>query len=274
MNNKDIQPFKFHKYHGTGNDFIVADNRDNFYKLSNSEVKKLCDRHFGIGADGLIFIEKSSTADFKMIYYNADGLEGSMCGNGGRCAVAFAYKLNMINSSTLFEAFDGLHTAQIISSNTKISMVKLGMSDVNHWHINNNHLLVDTGSPHYVCRVNNLESFDVIATGKQIRNDESISPHGVNVNFLEKRGNYYHLRTYERGVENETLSCGTGVTAAAIAVNLWYGGRAVEINTRGGILTVTFNKRGNTFTNIILSGPAEMVFSGAFNLPFRQIQHS
>lgn len=272
MNNIDIQPFKFFKYHGTGNDFIVADNRENLYVLSDKQIKLLCDRHFGIGADGLIIIEKSSNADFKMVYFNADGFEGSMCGNGGRCAVAFTHTLNIFKSSTLFEAFDGLHVAQIISSNNKVSMVKLGMSDVNHWHIDNNQLLVDTGSPHYVCRVNDLETLDIIAAGKQIRYDKTISSHGVNVNFLEKRGNSYHLRTYERGVENETLSCGTGVTAAAIAANLWYGGSAVEINTRGGLLTVTFNKRGNTFTNIILSGPAEMVFSGVFNLPFSQTQ--
>jgi diaminopimelate epimerase len=266
MDSIDLQPFRFYKYHGTGNDFIVADNRNGHYKLSAEQVKLLCDRHFGIGADGLILIEKSRVADFKMIYYNADGFEGSMCGNGGRCAVAYARLYKITGNSAVFEAYDGLHKAQIISSNDRVTMVELGMSDVKHWHIDENHLLVDTGSPHYVCNVEDLQMMDIVARGRQIRHDKTVSSEGVNVNFLEKSGNTFQLRTYERGVENETLSCGTGVTAAAIAANLWYGGNDFEIKTKGGMLTVTFEKSDETFTNIVLSGPAELVFSGAVNL--------
>lgn len=267
MDNIDKQRFRFYKYHGTGNDFIVADNRNGQYNLSAEQVKLLCDRHFGIGADGLILIENNSKADFKMVYFNADGFEGSMCGNGGRCAVAFAHSLNIINTSTLFEAYDGLHAAQIVNSNEKVTMVELGMSDIKHWHVDENRLLVDTGSPHYVCRVEDLQIVDIMARGAQIRHDKTVSSQGVNVNFLEKSGNNFQLRTYERGVENETLSCGTGVTAAAIAANLWYGGNNFEIKTQGGMLTVTFNKLDETFTNIVLSGPAEFVFSGTVNIP-------
>jgi diaminopimelate epimerase len=267
MKNKDIQTFRFHKYHGTGNDFVVADNRDGLYKLSAKQVKLLCDRHFGIGADGLILIEKSTVSDFKMVYFNADGFEGSMCGNGGRCVVAYAHSLKIINTNALFEAYDGLHKARIISSNKRIVMVELGMSDVKHWHVDENQLLVDTGSPHYVCCVDDLHIIDLVERGRSIRHDKNISSQGVNVNFLKKNGNAYQLRTYERGVENETLSCGTGVTAAAIGANLWYGGNDFEIETPGGMLTVTFNKMDETFTDIVLSGPAEFVFKGVATIP-------
>ncbi len=266
MNNIDKQPFRFYKYHGSGNDFIMADNREGHYKLSTDQVKTLCDRHFGIGADGLILIEKSKEADFSMLYYNADGFEGSMCGNGGRCAVAFAYSLKIINTSTIFDAFDGLHAAQIINSNDRVTMVELGMSDVKHWHVDENHLLVNTGSPHYVCRVESIDQVDIKTVGRQIRHDKTISPEGVNVNFMEKEENSYHLRTYERGVEDETLSCGTGVTAAAIAANLWYGGNNFDINTRGGLLSIKLKKMDETYTQIVLSGPAERVFSGIVDL--------
>jgi diaminopimelate epimerase len=267
MKNKLLKPFSFHKYHGTGNDFIIVDNRQGHYMLTQKQIHALCDRHFGIGADGFISIENSIIADFKMVYYNADGNAGSMCGNGGRCAVAFAYATNIITAHTVFEAFDGLHTAKITSTNSNVSMIELGMADVSHWHINNNRLLIDTGSPHYVCRVEDLESLDILATARQIRYDKTISTDGVNVNLMEKKDTCYFLRTYERGVEKETLSCGTGATAAGIAAHLWFGGSSFDIKTLGGHLTVSLKKQGESFTEIMLYGPAEYVFKWTVDLP-------
>ncbi len=227
----------------------------------------MCDRHFGIGADGLILLEKSEDADFKMVYYNSDGLLGSFCGNGGRCMVSFASDLGIIQDKTVFEAYDGLHRAQIHSKDRKTKTIALEMKDVTGWDLKKNNLLVDTGSPHYVLKVNDLNHIDVEADGKRLRFDRQISSAGVNVNFFEWRKDIIYLRTYERGVERETLACGTGVVAAAIAASLWkMGHNDFTIHAPGGQLRVSLNQQeqAGIITNIVLTGPAEYVFEGEY----------
>jgi len=256
----------FRKYHGAGNDFIIF-QQDPSLNLSSDDIRKLCDRHFGIGADGLIIIEASTRAAFKMIYYNADGFEGSMCGNGGRCAAAFAYSLGWIEKTADFEAYDGMHHVEIIDDQHDHFQIRLGMSKVSTWHIADNYILLNTGSPHYVCLVDDVKNTAVQESGKAIRYDGQISPEGVNVNFVELHGNSLNMRTYERGVEAETLACGTGVTAAAIAASLWKGGNRFEVNMPGGRLEVAFNFTGTQFENIVLTGPVAFVFEGVVKIP-------
>jgi len=254
----------FYKYHGTGNDFIILDNRDETIHLSTSQIAHVCHRNFGIGADGLMLLEKSIHTHFKMRYFNSDGKEGSMCGNGGRCLVAFAEKLNIISTETEFEAIDGLHHA-IITENG----VRLKMNDVNGIEQIGNDFFLNTGSPHYVKYVNNLNSLDVIAEGRAIRYNNRFSEIGTNVNFIEKIGSILHIRTYERGVENETLSCGTGTVAAAIISSLGTSNGKIEIqfNTKGGPLKVCFNKINEfQFQHVWLEGPAKLVFEGNIDL--------
>lgn len=253
---------KFHKYHGAGNDFILVNCMNFNIILSQDQISFLCNRHLGIGADGLILILPSESHDFKMVYYNSDGNEGSMCGNGGRSVAAFAYNEGLAAEKMKFIAYDGEHEAIILKSDHGSFEVKLSMKDVIIDKFDDTFLLVNTGSPHYVCRVDNLADFDVVQNGRKIRYDNSISNNGINVNFMEKIDNQIYLRTYERGVEDETLSCGTGVTATAIAVSLWYEGEAFEIITLGGNLQVSFKKAGNYFSGIELTGPAKLVFTG------------
>jgi diaminopimelate epimerase len=254
----------FNKYHGTGNDFVIIDNRANAISFSAELIHKICDRHFGIGADGLILLEASKKADFMMTYFNADGYKSSMCGNGGRCIAAFASRMGIVGKSMLFEAIDGLHHAEIITQDANVNIVRLEMSDVTDWQFFGNDLLVDTGSPHYIIVADDLEAVDVEQAGRKVRNDQSISTEGVNVDFLTITTDHIKLRTYERGVEGETLSCGTGVTAAAIATALKYGGFQFSIQTKGGELQVSFQKDDQKFHNIFLTGPATFVFEGEF----------
>ncbi|MBL0102720.1 MAG: diaminopimelate epimerase [Bacteroidetes bacterium] len=257
----------FYKYHGTGNDFIMIDDRENLLRLSEEQVRLICDRHFGIGGDGLIRILKSKEADFEMVYYNSDGKLGSMCGNGGRCTVAFAHFLGMIKTTTRFKAFDGLHDADIISSSPYI--VKLKMSDVAKIRIHSGFTLLDTGSPHYVRFDENVKKLDVYSFGKEIRYSNSYREKGVNVNFVEVEENGLFVRTYERGVEDETLSCGTGVTAsviAAVELEKWTDGSPCAVITPGGKLRVYFTEFNDTYTDVWLEGPAEAVFSGQIAL--------
>ncbi|HMT30112.1 MAG TPA: diaminopimelate epimerase [Bacteroidia bacterium] len=256
----------FIKYHGTGNDFIMVDNREQKIVFQSPEqIEKLCDRRFGIGGDGLILLENSESLDFKMIYYNADGREGSMCGNGGRCTVAFASELGIIKNTCRFEAVDGIHEAVITDKNEGTCMVSLKMNDVFKIEKNGADYILDTGSPHYVSFKENISKMDVFKEGQAIRYNHRFKEHGINVNFIEEDRGKLNIRTYERGVEEETWSCGTGSVAAALVMELE--GKAVpnkpiEISTRGGSLFVRFQHQGEGFSDIWLTGPAVNVFNG------------
>ena len=254
----------FYKYHGTGNDFIMIDDRLNKLSPSTETVRMLCDRHFGIGGDGLIRIVKKDGFDFEMVYYNSDGNLGSMCGNGGRCAVAFAHFLKLIKDETNFLAFDGPHEAILVSRSPKI--VKLKMADVLSIEKIKSAVVLNTGSPHYVTFVKDVKNIDVESKGKAIRYSDDYKSEGINVNFVQVEDNVIHVRTYERGVESETLSCGTGVTAAVIAAV--YSGKIrnndeCAVFTPGGKLVVHFNRDGQHFDQIWLEGAAVAVFSGS-----------
>ena len=256
----------FHKYHGAGNDFILINCMKNNIILSQKQIFFLCNRHLGIGADGLIRVLPSESHDFKMMYYNADGFEGSMCGNGGRTVAAFAYNEGLSGQKMKFIAYDGEHEAIILNSDGNSFEVKLSMKDVKIEKIDKSFLLVNTGSPHYVCLVDNLADFDVVQNGRKIRYDRKLSAYGINVNFMEKKDNQIYICTYERGVEDETLSCGTGVIASAIASSLWYDGTDFNIITRGGNLQVNFKRAGNIFSKIELTGPVKSVYNGNITL--------
>jgi diaminopimelate epimerase len=251
----------FYKYQGTGNDFIIIDNRlQHIDKNDTKRIAQLCDRRFGIGADGFILLENDTSADFKMVYFNADGNESSMCGNGGRCITAFAKYLGIIDNNTVFRAIDGLHDAKIENDT-----VHLKMQDVDTVESHKNHLFLDTGSPHHVELVSILSMIDVKSNGSKIRYDEPYTEEGSNINFVEQTSNAsFSVRTYERGVEDETLSCGTGVTAVALA--MYHSGKTtaneVELETLGGKLRVSFNAVESGYNNIWLIGPAEQVFKG------------
>jgi diaminopimelate epimerase len=258
----------FLKYEGAGNDFIIIDNRNETFSLINNPaaIKKLCDRHFGIGADGLMVLQMKRGFDFEMLYFNADGREGSMCGNGGRCIVAFANHLKLIQEETNFLAVDGPHYARISGNGDWVS---LKMIDVQEIESDGSAFVLNTGSPHYVLEVKNLASKDVYQDGKNIRYNAKYSEDGINVNFVEDLGDHYYVRTYERGVENETFACGTGVTAVSMAMAKKKGltGRIKNsIQVPGGNLNVNFNYNGNTFSDVFLDGPATLVFEGSLNL--------
>jgi diaminopimelate epimerase len=253
---------KFAKYEGTGNDFIMVDNRnDSFPKKDIHLIKKLCDRRFGIGADGLILLESDVETDFRMVYFNSDGNESSMCGNGGRCLVAFAKRLNIINDSVTFVATDGLHQATVLEN----GLVSLQMKDVSDLKIESDYVFLNTGSPHHVTLVKELDVYDVKTQGASIRYSELYGKEGSNVNFVKQiSANHFALRTYERGVEDETLSCGTGATATAIAMTAIGKSTSnhIKLDVEGGKLEVTFHKNGTMFSNVFLLGPATFVFEG------------
>ncbi len=259
----------FLKYQGTGNDFIIINDLENNYHLSNHQIQFLCDRHFGIGADGLIIIRKNQDLDFEMIYYNSDGEISSMCGNGGRCAVAYAYSIGIINGETTFLAPDGKHDARVLSNKGNITEVALQMKDIAQVESFVNDFVLDTGSPHYVRFVEDVANTDVVKTGREIRYSESFAEQGINVNFvqIQNEGDIF-VRTYERGVEDETLSCGTGVTASALVASGVFKTNLKKINikTLGGDLKVSFEKTINDFSNIWLEGPATFVFGGEIDL--------
>ncbi|MDB5273707.1 MAG: diaminopimelate epimerase [Chitinophagaceae bacterium] len=252
----------FYKYQGTGNDFILIDDRQNQFPLGNvALIEHLCHRRFGIGADGLILLRNHSSSDFEMLYHNSDGKIGSMCGNGGRATVQFAHDLGVIGDKTTFMAADGLHEAYI-----KDHWVHLKMSDVSGVENNEGFFFMNTGSPHYVAWVENLDDFQVFEEGKKIRYNDRFRQQGTNVNFMEKDGMVLKVRTYERGVEDETFSCGTGVTACAIAASYSGSTSPVQISTKGGDLAVSFERTGDAFRNIYLMGPAKRVFEGTVEL--------
>jgi diaminopimelate epimerase len=259
---------KFYKYQGTGNDFILFDNRDNIIDRNNDAwVAKICDRHFGIGADGVMFLENHKDYDFEMIYYNADGKTSSMCGNGGRCMVNFVRMMEPGKNEYRFLAVDGEHLATINKDIVSLKMqnVESVISVDDNWQLN-------TGSPHYVTFVSGLDKMDVKTQGASIRYSDPFMPAGINVNFLEEKDGKLYIRTYERGVEDETLSCGTGVTAAAICYvvkkQLGTGTHIIDIETMGGSLKVALTVTSdNRFEDIWLIGPGEFVFDGLVAYP-------
>ena len=252
---------EFYKYQGTGNDFIMIDDRTNEFDGNDIElIAALCERRMGIGADGLILLREHENFDFEMIYFNADGRQSSMCGNGGRCIIAFAQMLGMISAETTFMAIDGEHKGKIMDDG-----IALEMLDVSKIEGVGDGLVVDTGSPHYIEMVDDLEYMDVNKEGKRIRNSAPFKKEGINVNFVLDT-NELQIRTYERGVEAETLSCGTGVVATVIALH--YANcieeTLVNVKTKGGELTVSFEEFNGSYRNIWLSAEASMVFAGEF----------
>jgi diaminopimelate epimerase len=256
----------FYKYQGTGNDFIMVDNRLNSFPKENTQlIEQLCDRRFGIGADGLILLENHTTYDFKMVYFNSDGNESSMCGNGGRCLVAFAKQLGIIEATAEFEAVDGYHYAKIIGDD----LVSLQMKDVDRIAVHQDYSFLNTGSPHHVQLVSDLKNLDVKTEGAKIRYSDLYGKAGSNINFVHQLENdIFAVRTYERGVEDETLSCGTGVTAVAIAMHQTgkTNNNIIDLNVEGGKLKVQFDVDNGKYTNVFLIGPATFVFEGMIDL--------
>ena len=252
---------EFYKYQGTGNDFVMIDNRDLNFLKSTENIEKLCDRRFGIGGDGLILLEndeENPDLDFKMVYYNSDGNESTMCGNGGRCIVAFAHFLDIFEEKCVFNAIDGLHEAEI-----RNGIVKLKMINVENIQKDGDNFVLNTGSPHFVKYVETLKNYNVYQNGNEIRNNSTYSKEGINVNFVEKISeNEIFVRTYERGVEDETFSCGTGVTAAALTFLNGKNQNSVNVKVLGGNLKVYAEQKGNAYQNIWLEGPAKQVFKG------------
>lgn len=260
----------FYKYQATGNDFVLVDNRSGQYSFSTEQIKKICDRKFGVGADGIMLIEKDSVLDFNLVYYNSDGSQ-SLCGNGSRAAVNFASFLNMVNGHASFNAYDGRHDAELLSS----GIIRLKMNDTNTVSQHGNDFIINTGSPHFIRFTEHVNEFPVVEEGKKIRYSDTFKEKGINVNFVEMfPDNTLFVRTYERGVEDETLSCGTGVTAAALAASFKGYKSPISIKTRGGNLSIEFKSgqtgpptgQAGTFQDIFLVGPAKMVFEGNLEL--------
>jgi len=250
---------EFYKYQGTGNDFVMIDNREAIFDNQNiKEIQAICDRRFGVGADGLILIENAKNSDFYVNYFNSDGSK-SFCGNGARCSVAFASFLNIIENETTFEAIDGLHEAKIIEGS-----IHLKMGAVESIEQLDQAVFIDTGSPHYIKFVENISDWNIVDFGKEIRYSEKYKEEGTNVNLVQEKEGKLLLQTYERGVENETFSCGTGATAVALAYFAKEGideGK-VAIQVKGGMLEVKAEKEGAGFKNIWLIGPGEQVYKG------------
>ena len=255
----------FYKYQGTGNDFVILDNRTGiFNSITTDQVQLLCDRKFGVGADGLMLLNTKEGYDFEMIYYNADGSHSSMCGNGGRCMIKFASKIGIHKYTYRFIAIDGIHEAEIDRN-----QVRLKMNDVKNVEEHSSHAILNTGSPHFVKFASDVMNIDVVETGRDIRNSKPYAAEGINVNFVESLGeDQIYVRTYERGVEDETLSCGTGVTAAAlVSSHNARGFNRVEVKTPGGNLSVEYTKLDDSnYENIWLCGPAELVFTGEITI--------
>ena len=251
----------FYKYQGTGNDFVMIDNRLGAFERHNTDlIAHLCNRRTGVGADGLILLETDPDYDFRMVYYNADGKESTMCGNGGRCIVAFANFLGIIEKNTEFIAIDGPHLARIDDA-----YVELKMQDVSSIFSNDNYHVLDTGSPHYVALQSSLQAIDMNTEGSKIRHTAPFDVNGVNVNFAEKiNDDTFVIRTYERGVEGETLSCGTGATAVAIAMfhSNQTTSKSISLETQGGVLKVRFEPHSPSYSDVWLCGPTKQVFKG------------
>ena len=256
---------RFSKYHGAGNDFIIIDNRQGvILNEDHTVIRGLCDRHLGIGADGLILLTGHDEYDFEMSYFNADGLEGSFCGNGARCIAAFAYTSGIAGKSMRFKASDGVHNAMV-----EEDKIRVKMSDVTRVEKKEGFFFLDTGSPHAVFSRSDVRTMDAVGAGKRIRYSKLFEPAGTNVDFFQKEGNTLFIRTYERGVENETLSCGTGVVAAALCAvsDGVIDNPPVPVQTRGGKLEVDFTiTRDNQAVDIWLTGPVRFVFKGEIEI--------
>lgn len=253
--------FEFYKYQATGNDFIIIDDREELFEIDDSNlIKSLCERKMGVGADGLILLRNHNSYDFEMIYFNSDGNQSTLCGNGARCIVSFANTLDIISSKSTFLAIDGIHQANIYDKSVSIKF-----NDIKSIQFDNGNYIVDSGSPHFITFKDNIENLDVEGEGRSIRNMDKFSRDGINVNFVSL-GDSIRIRTYERGVESETLSCGTGAVAASIA--LFYSGlfedNEVDLQTNGGLLSVTFDEFNGVFKNIWLTGEANLVYIGEF----------
>ena len=263
INTVNSSKIQFYKYQGAGNDFILIDHRMKpLANIDYNRVKALCDRRFGIGGDGLMLLTSHQDYDFEMHYFNADGNPGSMCGNGGRCIVAFAKHLGIINKETNFLAVDGPHYAKITEEG---NWVELQMIDVEAIKEDGEAFVLNTGSPHYVKQVADLNEMDVYNAGKKIRYNQTYQEKGINVNFVEDHKDYLFVRTYERGVEDETFACGTGVTAVALSIAKQanqIGHVVTPVKVLGGDLRIEFDYDGNSFTNVFLCGPALQVFTG------------
>jgi len=258
-----VTKIHFYKYQATGNDFVLIDNRSGEFSFTVNQIKKICDRRFGIGADGLMLIEKHPALDFNLLYYNSDGSQ-SLCGNGSRAAVVMAAQLGLLNTLTKFNAYDGMHEAELLDSN----IVRLAMNKVTGTKNDGDNFFINTGSPHHIKIVSDLENYPVFEEGRKIRYSETYASAGTNVNFIQLlENNTIFVRTYERGVEDETYSCGTGVTAAALAASFHGYSSPVRIKVLGGELAVEFKSgQAGTFQDIFLIGPAKMVFEGTLEL--------
>jgi diaminopimelate epimerase len=284
-----MKNLSFTKMSGAGNDFIVIDkNKFPGFAVNPSLIRKLCDRRNGIGADGLITIEKKPEFDFEMAYYNADGSTGSLCGNGARCAIKFALLNGLINGSVTDFICEGVEYSGAVLNEDLIqfNLNKPSKIDLNVLiNVDNTEIKlssINTGSPHAVIYINDfsqipeeseklltkLNTFPVVELGRKIRNHEHFAPAGTNVNFLMIHNNQIYIRTYERGVEDETLACGTGSVAAAVISNLKFGLQPPIklISKSGEELSVNFNYRDSEFTDISLTGPAKIIFTGEIDL--------
>lgn len=260
----------FHKYQATGNDFVVIDNRTGGYSFSKEQIEKICDRRFGVGADGLMLIEEHPSLDFNLVYYNSDGSQ-SLCGNGSRAAVVMAAALGLLKTNTTFNAYDGSHEAELLNT----GIVRLKMNDVHVVKKSGDEYFIHTGSPHHLRFVKDVKTYPVVEEGRKIRYSEPYAPAGTNANFIQLLDhNTIAVRTYERGVEDETFSCGTGVTAAALASSFHGYTSPVHIKVKGGELSVEFKAMYSgpsgsipvTFHDVFLIGPAKMVFEGDLEL--------
>lgn len=261
--NLDLMKIEFCKYQGTGNDFIIIHNNGGFVSnLSIEQIVKLCDRKFGIGSDGLILIEKTDEADFSMVFYNPDGTQ-SFCGNGSRCAVLFAYKMGLVQRKGSMLAVDGLHNFVV----TESGAVRIQIRDLDHYEEGESYYFLDTGSPHYIVYREGVNELDIVIEAREVRYNKRFSNIGTNVNFVEECDDGLRVRTYERGVEDETLSCGSGVTAVALSHFLKRKDKTTKkIFTRGGELNVDFDWDNGCFKNIFLQGPATFVYKGEIDL--------
>ncbi len=257
---------QFSKYEGTGNDFIMIDDRKLQFPDNEQLISKLCDRHFGIGADGILLVRHSEGYDFGMTYFNSDGSPATFCGNGARCITAFAHSKGISGNTCRFMAADGIHHASITENNGSVMIVELDMQDPEIYSLDKNICYLNTGTYHVVKFVDNPDNIDIIESGRELRYDAKFGPHGTNVNFAKLLKKELYVRTYEKGVENETLSCGTGVTASAIAASLKYGGNSFYVNTAGGRLFVSFTRKDEVFRDVKLTGPAKLVFEGTIEI--------
>ena len=259
---------RFYKFQANGNDFILLDDRDNIFPQSSERIARLCHRHFGIGADGLMLLKASDEYDFEMLYFNADGQPAEMCGNGGRSIAALAFMSGMAGKTMRFMAPDGAHEARVegVDKAKHIFDVSLKMQPVHAVQWLDDGCFLNTGVPHFVCFVPRVEDIDVEKQGRALRNDARFAPAGTNVNFVEIQADRLFVRTYERGVEGETLSCGTGVTASAVAASFKTRQNRFALHTRGGDFQVRFQKAGNRFEDVWLRGPAQRVFEGEISL--------